>query len=151
MKISFWSIGKPHEAYVKPGIDDFTKRLSNYFSVQWNIIPVPKNAGMLSEPDLKKKEAETILNFLKPEDYLVALDEKGREFSSEGLAKFIQQRANESTRHIVFLIGGAFGLDEKNFKGRETEMVAVAADFPSSTRSVNISRTSLPGLHYFAK
>ena len=89
MKISFWSIGKTHEAYVKPGIDDFTKRLSNYFSVQWNIIPVPKNAGMLSEPDLKKKEAETILNFLKPEDYLVALDEKGKEFSSEG--KFINR------------------------------------------------------------
>ena len=65
MKISFWSIGKPHEANVKAGVEEFTKRLSNYFTVQWNIIPVPKNAGMLSEIDLKKREAETILNFFK--------------------------------------------------------------------------------------
>jgi 23S rRNA (pseudouridine1915-N3)-methyltransferase len=113
MKISFWSVGKGHEAYAKSGIEEFTKRLSNYFPVQWNIIPVPKNAGMLSEADLKKREGETILSFLKEEDYLIALDEKGKELSSEGLARFIQQRANESSKNLVFLIGGAFGLDEK--------------------------------------
>ena len=130
MKISFWSIGKPHEAYVKAGVEEFTKRLSNYFTVQWNIIPVPKNAGMLSEIDLKKREAETILNFLKPEDYLVALDEKGKELTSEGLAKFIQQRANESTRHIVFLIGGAFGLDEKVLNAAKLKWSLSQLTFP---------------------
>jgi 23S rRNA (pseudouridine1915-N3)-methyltransferase len=113
MKFSFWSVGKAHEGYVKEGIDDFTKRIGRYFPVQWNIIPVPKNAGMLSEIDLKKREAETILSFLKEDDYLVALDERGKELTSEGLASFIQQRANESRKQIVFLIGGAFGIDEK--------------------------------------
>ena len=113
MKISFWSVGKAHEAYVKAGIEEFTKRLSNYFSVQWTIIPVPKNAGMLSEIDLKKREGETILSFLKEGDYLIALDERGKELTSPGLAELIQKRGNESTRTIVFLIGGAFGLDEK--------------------------------------
>lgn len=113
MKISLWTIGKQHEPYVKPGIEDFTKRISRYFPVQWHIIPVPKNAAMLSEPDLKKKEGETILGFLKEDDYLVALDERGKQISSEGLANFLQQRANESTRNLVFLVGGAFGIDEK--------------------------------------
>ena len=47
MKFQFWSIGKTHEPYVKSGVEDFTKRISNYFKVEWNIIPVPKNAGML--------------------------------------------------------------------------------------------------------
>ena len=61
MKISLWTIGKNNEPYVKAGIDEFTKRISRYFPVEWIIIPVPKNAGMLSEMDLKKKEAETIL------------------------------------------------------------------------------------------
>lgn len=113
MKISFWSVGKAHDGYVKAGIEEFTKRVTSYFPVQWNIIPVPKNAGMLSEMDLKKKEADMILSFLKPEDYLVALDERGKNFTSEGLAQLMQQRANASTRHLVFLIGGAFGLDQK--------------------------------------
>lgn len=112
MKLSFWAIGKQHEAYVKQGVDDFTKRISKYYSVEWTIIPVPKNAGMLSQADLKKKEAETILQWLKQDDYLVCMDENGKQISSEGLAGFIQQKSNESIKNIVFLIGGAFGLDE---------------------------------------
>jgi 23S rRNA (pseudouridine1915-N3)-methyltransferase len=111
MKISLWAIGKANDAYVKDGITEFTKRISKYFPVEWTIIPVPKNAGMMSEMDLKKKEGEIILNWLKPDDYLVALDEHGKQFSSEGLAEFIQERGSASTKNIVFIIGGAFGLD----------------------------------------
>lgn len=112
MKLHFWAIGKNDEPYVKPGIEDFTKRISKYYPVEWSIIPVPKNAGMLSEMDLKKKEGELILEWLTKDDYLVALDEHGKQFSSEGLADFIIKRSNQSVRNIIFLIGGAFGLDK---------------------------------------
>ncbi len=110
MKLQFWSIGKAHESYVKEGVEIFTKRITNYFPVQWQIIPMPKNAGTMSETDLKIKEGEIILQSLKKEDYLVVLEERGKQLNSEGLAAFIQQRANESEKNIVFLIGGAFGL-----------------------------------------
>src|SRR5436190_8522971 len=112
MRIQFWSIGKNHEPYVKEGIEDFTQRISKYFSVEWNIIPVPKNAGMMSEMDLKKKEGEMIIDWLKKDHYLVALDEHGKEISSEKLADFLQLRANDSIKTLVFVIGGPFGLDE---------------------------------------
>jgi 23S rRNA (pseudouridine1915-N3)-methyltransferase len=112
MKIQFWAIGKNHESYVKEGIEDFTKRISNYFPVEWTIIPVPKNAGMMSEMDLKKKEGELILEWLEKDDYLVALDEHGKQLTSEGLAGFIQKISNRSIKRMVFVIGGAFGLDE---------------------------------------
>ncbi|HEU4470723.1 MAG TPA: 23S rRNA (pseudouridine(1915)-N(3))-methyltransferase RlmH [Flavisolibacter sp.] len=111
MKISLWSIGKAHDPYVKDGITEFTKRTSRYFPIDWNIIPVPKNAGSMAPADLKKKEAEIILQLLKPDDYLIALDERGKPLSSEGLSQFLQERATASTRSLVFLIGGAFGLD----------------------------------------
>lgn len=116
MKIQFWSIGKNNEAYIKTGVEDFTRRISKYYSVEWEIIPVPKNAGMLSEMDLRKKEGETILEWLDDDDYLVALDEHGKQWTSVQLAKFIEQRANQSTRKLVFLIGGAFGLDDSVLK-----------------------------------
>jgi 23S rRNA (pseudouridine1915-N3)-methyltransferase len=112
MKFQFWTVGKNHEPYVKEGIELFTKRISNYYPVEWNILPMPKNAAMLSEMDLKKKEGEMITGFLQKEDYLVLLDEHGKMLTSEGLATFIQQRANESTKTIVFLIGGAFGVSD---------------------------------------
>jgi 23S rRNA (pseudouridine1915-N3)-methyltransferase len=116
MKIQLWSIGKEHEAYVKPGVDDFTKRISRYYPVEWKIIGPPKNAGALSPSDLKKKEAEILLEALTKEDYLVALDERGRQMGSEGLAQFIQLRANDSMKNLIFLIGGIYGLDETVLK-----------------------------------
>ena len=128
MKLQFWTVGKTHESYVKEGIEVFTRRISNYYSVQWQIIPMPKNAGMMSEMDLKLKEGEMILNFLKKEDYLVLLDERGKQMNSEGLAAFIQQRANESEKNLVFLIGGAYGVSEEvtkraNYKWSLSQLV----------------------------
>ena len=113
MKIEFWSIGKPNESHVKEGIEMFTKRISNYYPVGWNILQLPKNTASLSETALKKKEGEMILNLLKKEDYLIVLDERGKQMDSEMLATFIQARANESAKTIIFLIGGAFGISEE--------------------------------------
>ena len=112
MKIQCWSIGKANESYVDEGIQQFTKRIQHYYPIEWKMIPSPKNAGTLSAPDLKQKEGETIVGLLKPEDYLVLLDERGKQFNSEQLALFIQQRANASEKNLVFLIGGAFGVSE---------------------------------------
>ncbi|MBP9104246.1 MAG: 23S rRNA (pseudouridine(1915)-N(3))-methyltransferase RlmH [Chitinophagaceae bacterium] len=116
MKISFWSVGKNNEIYVKEGVEDFTRRISRYFKAEWNIIPMPKNSGILPEMELKKKEGEAIMQLLTKDDYLVALEERGKQLSSEGLAEFIQARANESTKKIIFLIGGAYGIDEQVLK-----------------------------------
>jgi len=116
MKIHFYSFGKNHEPYVKTGVEDFTGRISKYYPVGWTIIPPPRNAGLLSEKDLKKKESDTLLELLPKEDFLAALDEKGKQLSSAGLARFIQTRANESAKNLVFLIGGAYGLDENLLK-----------------------------------
>lgn len=112
MKIQFWSIGKANETYVKEGIEAFTKRINNYFPAEWNIIPSPKNSGMMSEMELKKKEAEVILDYINKDDFLILLDEKGKLLSSEGVAEMLQRCANNSTKKLIFLIGGAFGVDD---------------------------------------
>ena len=116
MKILFWSIGKAHESYVKEGIDLFTKRINHYYPAEWHLLPMPKNTGMLSESDIKIREGKMIMEWLKPEDYLVALDERGKQMKSEALAAFIQTRSNQSVRQLIFLIGGAYGLDEQVLK-----------------------------------
>jgi 23S rRNA (pseudouridine1915-N3)-methyltransferase len=115
MKFQFWSIGKTHESYVNEGIATFTNRINNYFSAEWHIIPPLKNAASLDEKMLKQKEGETILNQLKKEDYLVLLDERGKQLTSEALASFIQTRANKSEKKIIFLIGGAYGVSKEIF------------------------------------
>jgi 23S rRNA (pseudouridine1915-N3)-methyltransferase len=130
MKFQFWSVGKIHEPYIKQGVETFTRRISNYYPVDWNIIAAPKNAGLLSESDLKKKEAEILLHVLSKEDYLVVLDERGKSISSEQLAVFIQARANESTRQIIFLIGGVYGLHESVLKRADYKWSLSLLTFP---------------------
>lgn len=111
MKLQLWSIGKPNDAFVQAGVEEFTKRLANYFPVEWKIIPPPKNAGLLKEADLKKKEADIVSGLMKQDDILICLDENGKQMSSEGLSSFLVQKTNESARQLVFLIGGAYGID----------------------------------------
>jgi len=130
MKIQFWSVGKPHEAYIKAGVEDFTTRAGKYFSAEWVIIAPPKNAGVFNEQELKKQEGKLILHQLSKDDYLVLLDERGKQLSSPELATFIQQRANESSKNLIFLIGGAYGLDPAILKRANHSWSLSALTFP---------------------
>jgi 23S rRNA (pseudouridine1915-N3)-methyltransferase len=116
MKIQLWSVGKDHESYIKAGVEDFTKRISRYYPVEWKIIPAPRIAASLSPAELKKKEADRILEGLQTADCLIALDEQGKPWSSGELAQFMQTKANDSVRNLVFLIGGAYGLGDEVLK-----------------------------------
>ncbi len=117
MKIQLWAIGKAHESYVKEGVEEFTKRILKYYHVEWKIFPAARQTANTEENDIKKIEGQTILNVLQKDDYFVLLDETGKQISSPQLALFIEGRANRSVRQLVFLIGGAFGVDE-NIKSR---------------------------------
>ena len=109
MKIAIWSVGKADDSYIKEGVTNFTKRIGHYYPIEWHLI-TPSKA---SEPtQIKKEEAITLLKTLAHNDVLILLDEKGKMLSSPGLAKLIQQKANQSANRIVFLIGGAYGVSE---------------------------------------
>lgn len=121
MKIQFWSIGKSHESFVKEGVEQFTKRISNYFPVEWTIIPMPKNAGIMEPAILKIKEGEVLSALIGKEDFVVLLEERGKILTSEAFSKFIEQRTVESVRNLIFIIGGAYGVSDSivqraNFK-----------------------------------
>ena len=113
MKIYFWSVGKAHESYVKEGVEIFTKRISHYYPVEWRIFSSSKNT---LEKEVIKNESTQLLNAIQKDDVLVALDENGKQWNSEQLAELIQQCGNNSTKNLIFLIGGAYGLHETIFK-----------------------------------
>ncbi len=112
MKIQFLSVGKAHEAYVKEGIELFSKRISNYYSVEWKLIASPKNASQLDIAMLKEKEASIILEIIGKDDCLVLLDEKGKNYSSPQMAALITMQADKGIKQLLFLIGGAFGVTD---------------------------------------
>jgi 23S rRNA (pseudouridine1915-N3)-methyltransferase len=115
MKLVLVSFGKAHDAAMKAGIEDFTKRLNRYHNAEWVILPPPKTATA-SETIYKQKEAETFWARFDKSDYLVCLDERGQNISSPELAAQIAQRANDSVKRLVFVIGGAYGIHESILK-----------------------------------
>lgn len=109
MKIKLITIGKTHASYLKEGEQIYLDRLKHYLPVEKIEIPDLKKAGKLSREDVKQKEGELILKQINPGERLILLDEKGKDFSSEKFADYLQQQMNMGGKAICFAVGGAFG------------------------------------------
>lgn len=125
MKVELWAIGKTSEPYLETGIAIFEKRLKNYLPFTLSILPDVKlktTDGTL----LKKEEGKMVLAKLQSDDYLVLLDERGLQFTSEAFAQWIEKRLSLSHRRMVFLIGGAFGFSPDVY-ARAQERLALSS------------------------
>jgi 23S rRNA (pseudouridine1915-N3)-methyltransferase len=112
MKIECWSIGKTHDAALRDAIEDYTSRINRYVAVKWEIIAPPKHAAQMNEQEIRKQEGNLVLDKLDTDTVLVALDERGKLLGSMDLADYLINRGNRSTKRLVFLIGGAYGIDQ---------------------------------------
>jgi 23S rRNA (pseudouridine1915-N3)-methyltransferase len=110
MKFSLLVIGKTNEKYLEEGIKIFDTRLKNY--TKFEMIEVRDIKGFQNPEDLKKKEAEAFLEKIKDDDVLVLLDENGKSFSSVEFSLWIENQQIRSVKHVVFIIGGAYGVHE---------------------------------------
>jgi 23S rRNA (pseudouridine1915-N3)-methyltransferase len=102
MKLLIISPGKPHALEFRDSIKEYEKRLSSALPVEW-AFPAPSD---------KETEGAAILKFLKPEDAVVLLDERGKDIDSPGLASMLDTYLNEGTKRLVLIIGGAFGVSD---------------------------------------
>ncbi len=130
MKIECWAVGKTHESYVSPGINDFTQRIGNYYQIEWRLFNLRKSSANLTPQKLKQEESALIQVSLKTDDWLVCLDEKGKSISSRKLADFILNRGNEAVKRLIFLIGGAYGLDDSLIKKSKFQWSLSELTFP---------------------
>jgi 23S rRNA (pseudouridine1915-N3)-methyltransferase len=112
MTIYCWTIGKPSENYVKEGILLFSKRIEHYYAISWQIIPPPKQAANMDAPLLKEEEGKKVLALLQPTDKLILLDERGKNLFSPDVSTLLQKNAEQGTKNLIFLIGGAYGVSD---------------------------------------
>lgn len=111
MKVELWMIGKTQENYLETGMQEFQKRLNRYLQINLNVFPDIKNAKKLSPKEIMQKEAQTVLQQLKKEDFLIVLDEKGKQYTSVEFSEWMNQKLQLSHKRMIFLIGGAYGID----------------------------------------
>lgn len=116
MNLKLIVIGKTSKSYLEEGMNDYFKRINRYLSFEYEIVPGVKLGKKISAKDLKKKEAEAVLKRIRPSDYLVLTDEKGKAMNSLAFAEFLNKKLSESRKQLVFLIGGAHGFSDKLIK-----------------------------------
>jgi 23S rRNA (pseudouridine1915-N3)-methyltransferase len=107
MKITCLAIGKKHDAAIAAAIEDYTKRLQHYTPLTWHILPPAK--GKMHTNEIKRTESTALLAQCALDDYVVLLDESGREITSSGLADMLDV-IEPQTKRVVYIIGGAFGV-----------------------------------------
>lgn len=123
MKITILCIGKTNEKYLENGIDIYSNRLKHYTRYELKILPDVKKYA--SNADLMDKEAHEFLQCIASDDFLIVCDEHGGQFTSEHFAALLEQKMVESTKHVIFLIGGAFGI-AKFLKDRANLVISLS-------------------------
>ena len=116
MKITVITVGKLKEKYLKDAIAEYTKRLSKYCKLEMIEVAdekTPDTAGEAVENQIRSKEAERIMKYIKEDTYVITLEIAGKQLTSEELADKIEKLGVQGTSHITFIIGGSIGLGKE--------------------------------------
>jgi 23S rRNA (pseudouridine1915-N3)-methyltransferase len=119
MKISLIRIGKLHLSFAQSGFDEYAKRLQHYVKFTNELLVV--NSKSKEPEQLKKAEAEAMLKKIQSTDFVVLLDERGKTFSSEKFANYLSEMQLK-TQHLVFIIGGAYGFDNRIYERANAQL-----------------------------
>jgi len=114
--IKIIAVGKVKEKFITAAIEEYLKRLSAYDKVEISEIPdekIPEKASEKKEEKIKELEGDKILKKVKDNDFLIALDLKGREFDSLSFASYLDQVRTYKSSSVAFAIGGSLGLSSK--------------------------------------
>ena len=113
MKITIITVGKVKESYFRGAIEEYSKRLSKYCKL--DIVEVadektPDKASETEETQIKAKEAERIMKYIREDAYVIALAIEGKQMDSVELANKIETLGLQGKSHIQLVIGGSLGL-----------------------------------------
>jgi 23S rRNA (pseudouridine1915-N3)-methyltransferase len=108
--VTILMVGKTKEAFIQDGLAFYQKRLQPYLKLSLKNVRAEKEEANLSAETIKAREGERLRAAIPPKSYIVALDPRGKEFSTEEFSAWLTSR-EEDARPLAFLIGGHLGLD----------------------------------------
>jgi len=130
MKITLLLTGKTDIQPVKELMDEYSKRIGHYTNFEVITVPDIKNIKNLSIEQYRQKEAELQKKYLAKSDFVILLDENGKEYTSEKFAQFLEHKIQIGIKNPVFVVGGAFGFTEEIRKMAEQTVSLSKMTFP---------------------
>lgn len=113
MEIVLMSIGKTKTQSFIEQINDYLSRLKYFTKFTMTYLPDIKNSANMSKEKIKLEEGKIILNAITSMDYIVLLDERGKELSSPEFSQWIEGLMMKSSKKIIFIIGGPYGFSKE--------------------------------------
>ncbi len=117
--INIICVGKIKEAFFKDSINEYSKRLNKYCSLSITELQdekIPNNPSEKEIKIIKDKEGQNILNNIKKDSYIICMDLKGKQFTSEEFSTKIEDISLNKSSTITFIIGGSLGISENVLK-----------------------------------
>lgn len=122
MKILLLVIGKTDDDYLITGIKKYVGRLGHYVSFEMKEIPDIRNRKTLSEEQQKKSESFLLLSQFQAGDYIILLDENGKQFTSVDFSENLEKLMASGSKRIVFVIGGPYGFSQDVYAKANAKM-----------------------------
>jgi 23S rRNA (pseudouridine1915-N3)-methyltransferase len=130
MKIAIIQVGKTNEKHVSEGIDIYSSRIRKYSGFEIITVPDLKNTRNMPGLEQKAKEGNKILQSVGNEDYVVLLDERGKELRTIEFSEWLEKKIAGSVKRIVFVIGGAWGFSEEVYSRADFRLSLSKMTFP---------------------
>jgi 23S rRNA (pseudouridine1915-N3)-methyltransferase len=126
MKVNIITIGKEKNALGADALIEYSHRLVRTTDIQWVYIAPSASGGDRA----KKEEGGKILSKIIEGDFVVCLDEHGKQMNTIDFASFLDKRIQGAVKRLVFVIGGAYGLDRSVLERASYKLSLSAFTFP---------------------
>ena len=130
MKIALVQTGKTTDKHVAGIADLYLSRIGKYTPFEIVTLPDIKNSAGLPVQEQKIKEGKKILQALNNDDFIVLLDERGRELRTVEFSAWMEKIFMISRKRIVFVIGGPWGFSDEVYKRADLMISLSRMTFP---------------------
>lgn len=113
MEIELLTIGKTSIEYIKEGIAEYCKRLKRYVKYSIWELPDASRSGKISQIEQKEAEGALILKSVGDPDYVMLLDERGKEYTSKEFSQALEKLMASGRKRLIFVVGGPYGFSQK--------------------------------------
>lgn len=133
LHINVICIGKLKEKYLQDALSEYSKRLSKYCILNITELPDEKLPNNLNDSlinMIKEKESNNIISHIEKNSYVITLDLKGKQYTSEEFSRKINNISLNNSSSITFIIGGTLGLSDKVLKSSNELICFSKMTFP---------------------
>ena len=125
MKIYLIFVGKTREPYLQEGIEDFLGRLRRYVPVEVKTVRSEPLTRKAQAARVMAVESERVATAIPGNTHLVVLDPRGKQMTSEALARWWQELEHEGCRKLCFVVGGVLGFSD-DLRSRSQTLLSIS-------------------------